>query len=325
MERVGLDAVAAWSLMLYVSFRGAQAVAQAVRNSSTLAARIAKAGPLAPMNTVVDTLNEKERALPARTMAAHDAAVAAGAETYTDPDTQLTVFTRKAHIDRGRCCGSHCRHCPYGHVNVPGKVPTVNTTGPVPKASIYTKTGDRGTSALFTGERRSKSDCIFEALGTIDELNSFIGVAVSREGDRAWDLCPIPLREALLAVQQHLLDVGSIVATPDKDKMASLEMDPARWTAELENLIDVMNAQLPALSEFILPGGGELAAALHVCRSVTRRAERCLVAVKDSEGHVRSKTFLDAARYTNRLSDFFFVAARSVAVQRETKRSGPGA
>jgi ATP:cob(I)alamin adenosyltransferase len=274
-------------------------------------------------------LNDIEQALPAATMAAHDAAVATGTETYVDPTMGLQVFTRLSHINRGKCCGSACRHCPYGHENVTVekraamKLPA-RGDGPR-KSAVYTRTGDKGTSALFTGERRSKDDAVFNALGTVDELSSAVGVA--KEHLRALAAPPAAFEKAqlgavLATVQQRLLDIGSIVATPGDDQKALLAQRyaTALWTRELERLIDELEQPLPPLASFILPGGTVVAAHLHMARSVCRRAERSLVAVQRQTEDGGGIALKGALRYVNRLSDFLFVAARVAAEGHETTR-----
>lgn len=288
---------------------------------SRMAARLAR-GPLPPVNTVLDGPNDIEAALPRDIEEAHRCAVAAGKETYSDPVTGLTVFTRVAHINKGRCCGCKCRHCPYGHVNVPAslKTPqqqdnvikdTEGETPPAPtKSGVYTRTGDKGTSSLFTGERRSKNDLVFHALGTVDELNSHIGLARAYLHDAAVFPLKPRLMSALEDVQRRLFHCGALVATPSSADRPILH-NPQDWTKELEALVDAMDATLPPLASFILPGGGKAAAQLHVCRSTCRRAERCIVELLDRD-HTRYQTsaVADAAIFVNRLSDFFFVAAR---------------
>lgn len=177
------------------------------------------------------------------------------------------------------------------------------------RVKIYTKTGDKGTSSLYTGERRNKDDIVFEALGTVDELNSFVGLARSVAGvaDRHQTIAG-----QLILIQSSLLDLGACVATPRQpDAEVSLAKRIARTefgdhpTAELEAWIDAFDDQLPPLRNFVLPSGGALSAHLHVCRSVTRRAERIIVALA-RDGHLEQTV----PRYVNRLSDYFFVAAR---------------
>uniref|UniRef100_A0A1D2A1B6 Corrinoid adenosyltransferase MMAB n=1 Tax=Auxenochlorella protothecoides TaxID=3075 RepID=A0A1D2A1B6_AUXPR len=170
---------------------------------------------------------------------------------------------------------------------------------------IYTKTGDKGTSSLYTGERRAKDDATFAALGDVDELNSAIGVA----GEHVRGLDPS------MALQSRLLDVGSAVATPlasaSEAKLRRAAFDPAH-TPLLEAWIDEASAELPPLTNFILPSGGHAAAALHLARSVCRRAERAVVPLVGA-----GATDEAVGVYLNRLSDYLFTAARLAA-----KRAG---
>ncbi len=166
---------------------------------------------------------------------------------------------------------------------------------------IYTRTGDKGTTALGNGDRVAKHDARVTAYGTTDELNAFLGVArLHAEGD---------IDSALARIQNDLFDLGADLCRPDMGKDAEAEYPPLRIVASqitrLENEIDAMNAQLEPLRSFILPGGSALAAQLHVCRTVARRAERLSVELSQSE-----EINADAVTYLNRLSDWFFVAAR---------------
>jgi len=166
---------------------------------------------------------------------------------------------------------------------------------------IYTRTGDKGDTALGNGTRVPKHDPRVEAYGTSDELNCFVGVArLVATGET--DL-------ALSRIQNDLFDVGADLCRPDMSADATAEYPPLRIAPEqvdrLEREIDVMNKDLAPLRSFILPGGSELAAHLHVCRTVARRAERLTVQLAQQED-VNEAT----VRYLNRLSDWFFVAAR---------------
>ncbi|HUH77594.1 MAG TPA: cob(I)yrinic acid a,c-diamide adenosyltransferase [Devosia sp.] len=168
---------------------------------------------------------------------------------------------------------------------------------------IYTKTGDDGTTGLVRGPRRSKHDLRVEAYGTVDEANAFVGMARLHTGGNA-DL------DAILGrVQNDLFDVGSDLATPGMDdpnaQYPSLRIRPVQ-TAYLEAQIDRLNADLAPLKSFILPGGTPLSAALHVARTVTRRAERLTVAL----AAIETDTNREAVRYLNRLSDLLFVMSR---------------
>lgn len=176
---------------------------------------------------------------------------------------------------------------------------------------VYTKTGDKGTSQLFSGERRPKSDSSFQALGDTDELNAQIGVAV--EQARVADNVYLPPK--LEQIQSRLFDLGACVATPlttaSESKQRRTGLFDEQNVTQLELWIDEMDAELPPLKCFILPSGGGLASThLHVARAVCRRAERSvvpLVAAGDVDGVVQ--------RYLNRLSDFLFVSARYAALK----------
>lgn len=170
---------------------------------------------------------------------------------------------------------------------------------------IYTKTGDKGSSALYTGERRPKNDRVFEALGSTDELSCHLGLAI--------ELCKqekVPLEEKLEKIQCVLQDIGSNVATPRDTagpyKLEKTTFDPQEnLVKELEQWIDAMDSTLPPLKNFILPGGGMTAAQLHIARAVCRRAERVIVPLA-----LDSQIDPSASKYMNRLSDFLFMAAR---------------
>ena len=164
---------------------------------------------------------------------------------------------------------------------------------------IYTRTGDDGTSALATGERRPKSDLRFEAIGTVDEANATIGLVRLHREALGSDL------DAMLArIQNDLFDLGADLATPDKARGERLRISTTQ-VERLEREIDGLNARLLPLTSFVLPGGSPAAANLHLCRTVTRRAERLAVALA-----ARENVNPEALHYINRLSDFFFVAAR---------------
>eukprot|EP01061_Rhynchopus_euleeides_P043462 TRINITY_DN7590_c0_g1_i1.p1 TRINITY_DN7590_c0_g1~~TRINITY_DN7590_c0_g1_i1.p1 ORF type:complete len:352 (+),score=62.42 TRINITY_DN7590_c0_g1_i1:104-1057(+) len=246
--------------------------------------------------------------------ALHIKALSRGEETYIDPKTGFMVFTAVAHNKRGFCCGSGCRHCPYGHTNV-GKPDSIKRDrreaqerkkdGKSPKASVYTRGGDKGTSALFSGERVGKDELIFEVLGCVDECNSAVGVAMEycMESGNG-------LEAHLQVVQGRLMDVGSYVATPrgtsDADRVAFTEFSHSEVTA-LEAVIDELNSKLPVCRAFILPTGGKAAAHLHLARCVCRRAERAMVR------HYHNDPGLAVTKYMNRLSDLLFVMARHAA------------
>jgi cob(I)alamin adenosyltransferase len=174
---------------------------------------------------------------------------------------------------------------------------------------IYTKTGDKGETALGNGERVSKADLRIRAYGTMDETNAVLGVARLQASE-------FPELDAMLGrIQNDLFDVGADLCVPDEGKPLGYEplrMIPAQ-VERLEVEMDAMNAELAPLRSFVLPGGHALAVHLHVCRTVCRRGEREIVALKDAGGQVTESALL----YVNRLSDFLFVASRWVNAKRE--------
>lgn len=315
----------------------------------------------------------------------HQQALLKGEKSYEDPSTGFTVFTEVIHLERGKCCGNQCRHCPYGWTNVPNpsirrepkvtsgdptsiqqrlreiaqrqkefaaqEVNIIGNGGDKKKKRIggtyggrlteknvpYTKKGDSGTSQLLTGERRSKDDVAFEAMGTVDELCSVVGVAhsllverlqvqqdqskgiSSSNGHANVDYGDLP--EWLVQVMSRLFDAGSHIAKParlpadddDDDEAPTTRFTPdgvgggmdMQHVEALEDWIDIMTEQLPELRNFVLPTGSVTAAHFHVCRTVCRRAERCVVPMVQ-EGVCDPNVM----KYLNRLSDFLFTAAR---------------
>jgi cob(I)alamin adenosyltransferase len=165
---------------------------------------------------------------------------------------------------------------------------------------IYTKTGDKGETGLFGGERVSKDSLRIAAYGTVDELNAFIGYTITEIKD-------ISIKEKLLTIQNYLFTVGSDLATPETEKNSKLNIQrtPESFYKALEKMIDHYDSQLEKLKNFILPGGSKGAALLHICRTVCRRAEREVVALK------KTVTIGDnIIIFLNRLSDLFFVLSR---------------
>lgn len=159
-------------------------------------------------------------------------------------------------------------------------------------SKIYTRTGDGGTTGLGNGDRVTKDCPRVEAYGTVDELNSALGLLRAQELPQATD-------ELLADIQQQLFDLGGELCIPDTSTI-----DPD-MIAKLETALDEMNAELPVLKEFVLPGGGRAGAACHLARAVCRRAERRVVTLSQSE--VVNELSI---RYLNRLSDLLFVLAR---------------
>jgi len=168
---------------------------------------------------------------------------------------------------------------------------------------IYTRTGDDGSTALGSGERRPKYDMRVAAYGTVDEVNAVIGVVrLHAAGD-------LELDPMLAHIQNDLFDVGADLCMPDKGKgPGGARLDVTDSQVEwLERQIDRLNGELAPLRSFVLPGGSAAAAYLHLARTVCRRAERLMVELKDKPGESVTPA---AIKYVNRLSDFFFVAAR---------------
>lgn len=171
--------------------------------------------------------------------------------------------------------------------------------------AIYTRSGDQGKTSLFDGSRTVKSNKRVEAYGSVDELNSFVGMAMASIKKQKSRTKVFPKRVEIFSeleqIQHDLLDIGSALATP-----AALPVVGMAVRAEhFEKLIDAMTVQMPELKNFILPGGSEAGAGLHICRTVSRRTERRVVALAQKEE-------IDATIlvYLNRLSDLFFTMAR---------------
>ncbi len=169
---------------------------------------------------------------------------------------------------------------------------------------IYTRTGDNGTTALGTGERRAKNDLRIAAYGTVDETNACIGLSRIHTATADSEV------DAMLSlIQNDLFDLGADLATPDDEDKPAYE--PLRIVAaqveRLESDIDTLNKRLEPLRSFVLPGGSPAAAALHQARTVARRAERLMVELALSPGESVND---EAVKYVNRVSDFLFVSAR---------------
>ncbi|MCH8551962.1 MAG: cob(I)yrinic acid a,c-diamide adenosyltransferase [Natronospirillum sp.] len=170
---------------------------------------------------------------------------------------------------------------------------------------IYTRTGDKGDTGLGTNERLPKHAARVQAMGDVDEVNSWVGhIRAALGGEHTEDAC-------LNQIQHDLFDIGGELAMP------GYELVQANLVSELEAAIDRLNEPLPALENFILPGGSEGVSRVHVARSVARRAERSLWALHDAESEQArpdgERLGLHAVQYLNRLSDYFFVLARSIA------------
>lgn len=169
---------------------------------------------------------------------------------------------------------------------------------------IYTKTGDKATTSLFGGSRVSKHHIRIESYGTIDELNSWLGLIRDQNIDAH-------SREILIKIQDKLFTVGAILATePKKDKRLKIPRIAAQDISLLESEIDQMNEQLSEMTHFILPGGHQTVSYCHIARTVCRRAERMISLLHNNEPQPEG-----LLAYINRLSDFLFVLARKLSKQ----------
>lgn len=174
---------------------------------------------------------------------------------------------------------------------------------------IYTKTGDKGLTSLFGGSRVLKSDLRIESYGTIDELNSNIGLLRD-------NLTQVSLKNNLLKIQNQLFTIGAMLATnPDKKTLKNgkdrlnIPTINSKDVFYLEHQIDKLNANLPEMTHFIIPGGHPIVSSCHISRTICRRAERSIVALKEN-------SFVENAivEYINRLSDYLFVLARKLTL-----------
>lgn len=174
---------------------------------------------------------------------------------------------------------------------------------------IYTKTGDAGTTGLGDGKRVKKDHLRVEAYGTVDEANASIGVCVTLCAQAAPGTATQRIGDLLRSVQHDLFDVGAdLCCPPEKNEKPGerLRITEAQ-TRRLEQAIDTFNEDLKPLNSFVLPGGSPLAAAMHVARTVVRRAERCVVSLMSEEPQT---TGPECVKYLNRLSDLLFVLSR---------------
>ena len=163
-------------------------------------------------------------------------------------------------------------------------------------SKIYTRTGDDGSTGLGDGSRTEKDSARVEAYGTVDEANSAIGMVLAQ------DSVPESVRNSLTEVQHDLFELGGELCIPGHSAIRDADIE------RLEHDLDSHNSELPALADFILPGGGPAAAACHLARTIVRRAERRVKTLRDAEP-VRAEVM----RYLNRLSDLLFVYARVIA------------
>ena len=162
---------------------------------------------------------------------------------------------------------------------------------------IYTRTGDDGTTGLGSGDRARKDDPRVEAYGTVDELNSALGIVISSD-------LSATNSNLLAGIQQQLFDLGGELSMPGTEMISSAAVE------SLEQALDSLNETLPPLKDFVLPGGTTTAAACHLARAICRRAERRVISLA-AESPVNEQSI----RYLNRLSDFLFVLARSLNVE----------
>lgn len=178
---------------------------------------------------------------------------------------------------------------------------------------IYTKTGDAGTTGLFSGQRVSKADLRLHAYGSLDELNAHVGMLV--------DLGPESLYEELKSIQSWLFSAGSHLANDSVEMLSKLPPVRAEWVQRLEGAIDRMDASLPSLRNFVLPGGHPAVSQAHIARTVCRRAERqCTELQKALEGSAVPVPE-HVLPLLNRLSDYFFALSRWLCVELGVKET----
>ncbi len=166
--------------------------------------------------------------------------------------------------------------------------------------SVYTKNGDKGRTSLYEGRIVSKASSRVDTYGTLDELNSFLGLSTSFLTDKK-------IKGKIQKIQNDLFEIGTSLATPNARKFENLSKHLNTRVKEFENEIDLLTKKLPELENFILPGGGKAGSYLHISRTLTRRAERKVVALSDKE-----KVNPDILIYLNRLSDLLFMYARFI-------------
>ena len=186
-----------------------------------------------------------------------------------------------------------------------GSTPRSGTIMP----KIYTKTGDRGETGLGNGRRVSKDYLRIEAIGAVDEVNAWIGMVQTQNHNSK---LKTNLADCLRKIQNNLFYTGALLGKAKIDNHTQLVRILTERTRELENDIDTLTNELPPLTNFILPGGSVTGAAIHVARTVCRRAERRVVSLMKSEN---DESLAPVIMYLNRLSDFFFTLARFVNMQ----------
>ena len=178
---------------------------------------------------------------------------------------------------------------------------------------IYTKTGDKGTTSLFDGTRVDKDDVRVDAYGTVDELNSQVGVVVAHLLDTVYEE---PLKSELLQIQDDLFTIGALLADPKEKVTKEFTEHLTQRVQEFEKLIDNMTEEMPELKNFVLPGGGKVGAFLQMTRTITRRAERRIISLFKKE---QPKS--EIVMYFNRLSDLFFTMSRYINFKEGNKET----
>jgi len=176
--------------------------------------------------------------------------------------------------------------------------------------SIYTRTGDKGETSLFNGKRVSKADLLIEVCGTVDELNSTLGVVLSIK------YLVLGIGKELIKIQNDLLNIGSVLANPAASNKKQVTSNFSKRVKEFENFIDEMTESLPPLKNFILPGGGKTGAMLHLSRTICRRAERRIVELNNKQPVGKNIII-----YFNRLSDLLFIMARFANFKEKKKEA----
>ena len=169
---------------------------------------------------------------------------------------------------------------------------------------IYTKTGDKGTTSLFDGTRVSKNNLRVDTYGSVDELNSQIGVVIAHLENKDYEK---RMRDVLWKIQDDLLNIGSILADPSSHPTKAFVSHLLQEVDGFEKYIDQMTAEMPELSNFIMPGGKKAAAFLHTTRTIARRVERRIISLMQKENIEKA-----VVMYFNRLSDLFFTMSRYV-------------
>ncbi len=178
---------------------------------------------------------------------------------------------------------------------------------------IYTKTGDKGTTSLFDGTRVDKDDIRVDTYGTVDELNSQVGVVVAHLLDTATEE---PLKQELVQIQDDLFSIGALLANPKEKMDKEMSEHLAKRVTDFETFIDSMTEEIPELKNFVLPGGGKAGAFLHMTRTIARRAERRVISLFKKQEKPQ-----EIVMYFNRLSDLFFTMSRYINFKEGNKET----